>query len=359
MLDAPVNTFDGTGIEPIHEPEKATCLNINLPPSVTYSKGQVLGQITSSANAVQTVTISGSPTGGTFTLTGSMQGYSQTTAAIAYNASAADVQTALRALTIFGPNLSVSGSGPYVVTFNGTLAGTPIPVMTASGALLTGGSSPSVAVANTTVGRSAGTFVAYDGTLVTPTTAPTVAGNGSGSSFAAGTYAVQYTYVTAHGESTPSPATNVTATAAQNLRVSALSSLNSAITHVRYYVNGTWHATTAVSSGTAAQTDLTGATLATAGSPPTVNTAFTAPNGAGSHIPRAILRYSCATDTSGYATYGTVAGSGEYGEAQRAVPAWFGGSFKTSELTGLTARAVSDWLGKLISGTVADGILRF
>src|SRR3954465_8763162 len=46
-------------------------------------------------NEVQTITVTGTPTGGTFTLTYS----TQTTAAIAYNATAAAVQTALEALS--------------------------------------------------------------------------------------------------------------------------------------------------------------------------------------------------------------------------------------------------------------------
>ncbi len=104
-------------------------------------------------NEVQTITITGTPTGGTFTV--SFDGY--TTSALAYNIASADLQTALRALTsVGGANLTVSGSagGPYTVTFNGTLAATNVNAMTASGAGLTGGTSPAVAVAVTTPGGS-------------------------------------------------------------------------------------------------------------------------------------------------------------------------------------------------------------
>jgi len=56
---------------------------------------------------VQTVTITGAPTGGTFTLTFG----AQTTSAIAYNATAAQVQTALQALSSVGAsNALVTGS---------------------------------------------------------------------------------------------------------------------------------------------------------------------------------------------------------------------------------------------------------
>lgn len=75
-------------------------------------------------------------TGGTFKL--SYQG--QTTAAIAYNATAAAVQTALAALTTVGTgNVAVTGNagGPWTVTFVGTLLdGTA--ALTADGTLLEG-----------------------------------------------------------------------------------------------------------------------------------------------------------------------------------------------------------------------------
>lgn len=102
---------------------------------------------------VQTVTITGTPTGGTFTLTFS----GQTTAGIAYNAAAAAVQSALEALSNLAPGDVVVTGGPgpgtpWVVTF--TVAQGNVPQMTASGSGLTGGSSPAVAVTTTTGGSS-------------------------------------------------------------------------------------------------------------------------------------------------------------------------------------------------------------
>ncbi|HEY1466379.1 MAG TPA: hypothetical protein VGF11_04935, partial [Acidimicrobiales bacterium] len=62
--------------------------------------------IRTGTNAQQTVTITGGPTGGTFTLTYA----GQTTTAIPYNATAAVVQAALIALTNIGPNdVTVTG----------------------------------------------------------------------------------------------------------------------------------------------------------------------------------------------------------------------------------------------------------
>ncbi len=98
------------------------------------------------ANGTQTATVTGGPTGGTFTLTYG----AQTTSALAYNASAAAVQAALEALTNLAPgDVSVSGSnypgGAYTITFSPAyLTGTPATLVTASGASLTGGASPAV-----------------------------------------------------------------------------------------------------------------------------------------------------------------------------------------------------------------------
>lgn len=90
------------------------------------------------------VTITGSPTGGTFTLTYG----GDTTSAIAYNAAASAVETALEALDSVG-SISVTGSagGPYTIVGLGDDS-----ELTASGASLTGGSSPSVTVAESVSG---------------------------------------------------------------------------------------------------------------------------------------------------------------------------------------------------------------
>ncbi|WP_280186017.1 MULTISPECIES: hypothetical protein [Nocardia] len=102
------------------------------------------------SNEIQTVTITGSPTGGSFTLT--FQG--QTTTSIAYNAAAAAVQSALEALSTIGTgNVTVTGaaSGPYTCTFTGDLAQLNLPLMTATAAL-TGGTAPGVTVTETQAG---------------------------------------------------------------------------------------------------------------------------------------------------------------------------------------------------------------
>lgn len=85
----------------------------------------------------QTVTL-GSPSAGTFTLT--YKG--QTTSALAFNATAATVQTAFLALSTVGAgNATVTGGagGPYTISLIGTLA-QDATVITGNGASLTGGS---------------------------------------------------------------------------------------------------------------------------------------------------------------------------------------------------------------------------
>lgn len=104
--------------------------------------------VTTGTSGVQTVTITGAPAGGTFTL--SWNG--QTTAPIAYNATAAAVQAAINALT--GASSATAGGGPLpssavVVTFPAAMVQA---TLSANGAGLTGGTGPAVAVAVTTAG---------------------------------------------------------------------------------------------------------------------------------------------------------------------------------------------------------------
>jgi RHS repeat-associated protein len=106
-------------------------------------------------DSVQQVQLTGNPTGGTFTL--SFNG--QTTAPIAYNASAATVQAALQALSSIGSGNALVANptgAAWVVRFAGTLGGAAQPALTANGSGLTGGTSPSVAITVTSLGGDAG-----------------------------------------------------------------------------------------------------------------------------------------------------------------------------------------------------------
>ena len=98
-----------------------------------YMRVQALGLV---IDNLQTVSL-GAPSAGTFTLTYK----AQTTATIAFNATAAAVQSALAALSsIPAGTVAVTGSagGPYNVVFSGSLA-QDTTAMTGSGTGLTGG----------------------------------------------------------------------------------------------------------------------------------------------------------------------------------------------------------------------------
>jgi hypothetical protein len=137
-------------------------------PNGVLKSGTVLSRYTSGAQAglwgpyagqaseAQLATITGGPTGGTVTLT--LNG--ETTAGIAYNATAAAVQTALEALPSIAPgDVTVTGSagGPWTITFGGNYAGQNVATMTASGAGLTGGTSPAIAITTPTPGGGTAT----------------------------------------------------------------------------------------------------------------------------------------------------------------------------------------------------------
>jgi hypothetical protein len=98
------------------------------------------GTLTTLTDEVEAITKSGTVTGGTFTITYS----GQTTSAIAYNATAATIQTALEALSNLAPgDVFVSGgpisTGRVQIRFAGTLAGTDVTQITVDSSSLTGG----------------------------------------------------------------------------------------------------------------------------------------------------------------------------------------------------------------------------
>lgn len=122
-------------------------------------------------DAVQTLTITGTPTGGTFKLR--FNGF--TTAAIAYNAAAAAVDSALEALASVGVGNVVCSGGALpgiavVITFSGTLGRRPQPLITVVEAALTGGTTPAAAVAETTPGVAETGIGAPKGATLTDTT---------------------------------------------------------------------------------------------------------------------------------------------------------------------------------------------
>lgn len=106
-----------------------------------YNRG-VSGAYRRSGSRVQVITLTGTPTGGTFKL--AIGG--AVTADIAYNAAAATVQTAIRALGTVWAAATVAGSagGPYTVTLS-PVGGASAPIIVAANAL-TGGTTPQVVI---------------------------------------------------------------------------------------------------------------------------------------------------------------------------------------------------------------------
>lgn len=114
-------------------------------------------------NEKQTVTIDA--TAGDYTLTYS----GQETAAIAFDATAAEVQAALEALSNIAPgDVVVTGAdgGPYTVEFTGSLARTNVAQMTSDATNLTGGASTAT-VATSVAGVAASTADYASGTVIT------------------------------------------------------------------------------------------------------------------------------------------------------------------------------------------------
>jgi len=121
-------------------------------PTSAGALGQMIRTGATTQNEVQTLTMTGTPTGGTFTL----MIYGDVTTALAFNATAAQVQTALQALPNIGNNVAVSGGPfpgtPIVVTYNNYMAGEPQQLIALANNSLTGGTTPTVTPVRTTAG---------------------------------------------------------------------------------------------------------------------------------------------------------------------------------------------------------------
>lgn len=124
-------------------------------PLLAYATNESAGPIGATTDEVQQLTITGTPTGGTFTLTYS----GQTTGAIAYNATAAVVQAALVALSNIADGDVFCYGGPLPgnainVHFAATLGATNVGAITTTDSL-TGGSTPATAILTPAAGAAA------------------------------------------------------------------------------------------------------------------------------------------------------------------------------------------------------------
>ncbi|MEQ1761553.1 MAG: hypothetical protein ABL984_00270 [Pyrinomonadaceae bacterium] len=362
-------TFTLNKLTPLLKPEWALILTRRFQANTTVYKGQGLGQTTTGVNEVQTFTVTGTPTGGTFKL--SFKGIK--TAALAYNAAAATVQAALEALISVGTgNVSCGGGAlpgtPVTITFQGALAAGPQPVVVfeTTDNAFTGGTSPTGAVAVTTKGVAAGALKAWDGTLLAdPTTGPSVS-TSTGGTMPVGTYLAQMAWVTPAGETLPSLPTSIIIPDATNDRMvfAAINAANTPdeATAIRYYLNGAMVLEVAVASGAIAATNLDA--LPTSGivpkAPQTVNTAYKAADG--SHILRGVALADFTTDAEGLVTFGQVSTGMEQGQSLAEAPYFAEGIFRMGDLYGISSTngpQLSNF-GRFLSGVYSDaeGIYR-
>lgn len=157
MPTAPISTFSIPRVDPVIDPHDASEIAINLTASVSYPAGQILGELIGTDEVV-TVTIDAA--GGTFTMTFG----AQTTAPVAWNASAADAQAALEALSTIGiGNILVTKAGlVYTLVFRGDLGSTNVGAVTTTATGLTGGAGTAVvAVATAGVAGTPGVYGVY------------------------------------------------------------------------------------------------------------------------------------------------------------------------------------------------------
>lgn len=81
--------------------------------------------------------------------------------------------------------------------------------------------------------------------------------------------------------------------------------------------------------------------------------AYASGNTDGSQVPKGFLMYPVVTDVNG-----NITNIGDFGMVLHTVPMFLSGAFKTASLTGLDAAGLTALSGRVISGTLANGIIR-
>ena len=134
--------------------------SVTIPANMTSATISVLPLTGGHIDQVQEIVVPAS-TGGSYTLSIG----SDTTAALAFDASATDVASALAALTSVGAGrVTVTGSGtaadPFLATFDGPLGGDDLPQIVGDGSLLSGGDSTTIDTSIVTAADDGGTVEA-------------------------------------------------------------------------------------------------------------------------------------------------------------------------------------------------------
>lgn len=129
-----------------------------------------------------------------------------------------------------------------------------------------------------------------------------------------------------------------------------------------YTFSGTLYAGKAQNLLTVNTSLLTGGTASfahtTGGAAAGVLKPYASGNGDGSQIPYGIAQYDMFIDILGNVYLGTTTAISQWGEIRKDAPYYFAGTFDTSVLIGLDANAVTAAKWRLVSGTVAAGVVR-
>lgn len=200
-----------------------------------------------------------------------------------------------------------------------------------------------------------GVYDTYDGSLIAPGVAAVVS-QGAAGSLGAGTHHVVYTFVDAlGGESLPSADAIVVLAASKKLHVNAVGFLPTGAVGVNWYLSLAPNSLVLglISSNTGEAQDLDAYPAGLAPTPPLTGSAFTYTDGR--QIPRCLLEVGCFTDADGAIWIGDALRSTESQFPIAKVPAWFSGTFRTTDVPNLDARAIS-LLGRLITGDLSSGL---
>lgn len=171
MPTSATRRFTIAGLQQVYDNGLPLIIPVKLPASVSYLKGTILCE-KKGKNEVVTLTEGTAMTAGTYTLTFG----GQTTAALDYDATAAEVQAALEALSSIGTgNVSVTGgpisSAVMTITFQNDLGYQNVGAVTSDQTSLTG--TFAIAVATAGVAATYGTWEQYaagntDGSQIGP-----------------------------------------------------------------------------------------------------------------------------------------------------------------------------------------------